>query len=90
MIDKIFKDPKTKYELSEFDSLGKPLNEIIHIYPKQIETGRDVGKVKYFIKSIAPFASGKEEIQVFADGGKSCPEEIVRQLWVYKLVHVYG
>ena len=69
LIDKIFKDPKTKYELSEFDSLGKPLNEIINIYPKQIETGRDAGKVKYFIKSIAPFASGKEEIQVFAEGG---------------------
>lgn len=90
LIDKIFKDPKTKYELSEFDSLGKPLNEIIHIYSKQIETGRDAGKVKYFIKSIAPFASGKDEIQVFADGGKSCPEEIVRQLWVYKLIHTYG
>jgi len=90
LIDKIFKDPKTKYELSEFDSLGKPLNEILDIYPKQTETGRDAGKVKYFINSLVPFASGKEEIQVFVEGGKSCPEEIVRQLWVYKLVHAYG
>ncbi|MDQ2971817.1 MAG: type I restriction enzyme HsdR N-terminal domain-containing protein [Pseudomonadota bacterium] len=24
------------------------------------------------------------------DGGKSAPEEIVRQLWVYKLMHTYG
>ena len=56
IIDKIFKDPKTKY----------------------------------FMKSFVPFASGKEEIQVFAENGKSSPEEIVRQLWVYKLIHTYG
>jgi type I restriction enzyme M protein len=24
------------------------------------------------------------------EGGKSAPEEIVRQLWVYKLIHQYG
>jgi len=31
LIDKIFKDPKTKYELSEFDSLGKAADEILNI-----------------------------------------------------------
>ena len=90
LIDKIFKDPKTKYELSEFDTLGKALHDIIGIYPRQIESGREAGKTKYFIKSLIPFSSGKEEVQVFAETGKSCPEEIVRQLWVYKLIHTYG
>jgi len=90
LIDKIFKDPKTKYELSEFDNLGKAVHDIIKIYPKQIESGRETGKTKFFIKSFVPFSSGKEEIQVFAESGKSCPEEIVRQLWVYKLIHTYG
>ncbi|WP_321494185.1 N-6 DNA methylase [uncultured Desulfobacter sp.] len=90
LIDKIFKDPKTKYDLSEFDTLGKTFEEIIDIYPKQTDAGRDIGKVKYFLKSFVPLASGKEEIQVFAEGGKSCPEEIVRQLWIYKLIHTYG
>ncbi len=34
IIDKIFKDPKTKYELTEFEALGKPIDEILEIYPK--------------------------------------------------------
>ncbi|MFH1729811.1 MAG: N-6 DNA methylase [Pseudomonadota bacterium] len=89
IIDKIFKDPKTKYELTEFDNLGKRLHEIIEIYPKVTDSGRDAGKTKYFMKSFVPFYSGKEEVQVFDETGKSNPEEIVRQLWVYKLLHNY-
>ena len=54
-----------------------------------MDSGRDTGKTKYFIKSFVPFSSGKEEAQVFAEGGKTSPEEIVRQLWVYKLMHGY-
>ncbi|URJ48734.1 N-6 DNA methylase [Paenibacillus polymyxa] len=89
IIDRIFKDPATKYELTEFDTLGKPLHEIINIYPKTSESGRDAGKTKYFMKSFVPFSSGKEEVQVFDENGKSNPEEIVRQLWVYKLLTAY-
>jgi len=89
VIDKIFKDPKTKYELTEFDNLGKKLHEIISIYPKTAESGRDAGKTKYFMESFVPFSSGKEEVQVFDETGKSNPEEIVRQLWVYKLLNHY-
>ena len=70
IIDKIFKDPKTKYELSEFEALGKPIDQIIEIYPRTMDTGREAGKTKYFIKSFVPFSSGKEEAQVFAEGGK--------------------
>jgi type I restriction enzyme M protein len=39
IIDRIFRDPKTKYELSEFENLGKPIEEILNIYPKVIESG---------------------------------------------------
>jgi type I restriction enzyme M protein len=90
IVDHIFKDPSTAYELTEFENLGKPVHEIVSIYPKTISTGRDAGKVKYFLKSFIPFSSGNEEVQVFVEGGKSAPEEIIRQLWVYKLINQYG
>lgn len=90
ILDRIFKDPKTKYELTEFEGLGKAIHELIEIYPKTVESGRDAGKTKYHMKSIVPFSSGKEEVQVYVEDGKSNPEEIVRQLWVYKLIHSYG
>ncbi len=90
LIDRIFKEPGIKYELTEFETLGKPFHEILSIYPKTVETGRDAGKTEYYLKSFVPFSSGKEEVQVHVEGGKSAPEEIVRQLWVYKLIHQYG
>lgn len=89
IIDRIFKDPKTMYELTEFETLGKPIHEIVNIYPKTSESGRDAGKIKYYLKSFVPFSSGKEEVQVYDENGKSNPEEIVRQLWVYKLLNTY-
>lgn len=89
VIDAIFKDPNTQYQLSEFDNLGKPVEQILNIYPKAITYGRDAGKVKYYLKSFVPFMSGTEELQVYVEGGKSNPEEIVRQLWVYKLMTNY-
>ena len=90
VIDRIFKEPGIQYELTEFENLGKPIHEIIAIYPKVVATGKDAGKTKYFLKSFIPFSSGNEEVQVYVEGGKSAPEEIVRQLWVYKLIHQYG
>jgi hypothetical protein len=76
LIDRIFKEPGIKYELSEFETLGKPIHEILTIYPKTAETGRDAGKTKYYLKSFIPFSSGNEEVQVCVEGGKSAPEEI--------------
>lgn len=90
IIDRIFKEPGIKYELTEFESLGKPIHEILSVYPKTAETGRDAGKNKYYLKSFIPFPSGNEKVQIYVEGGKSAPEEIVRQLWVYKLIHQYG
>jgi len=90
IIDRIFKEPGIRYELTEFADLGKPIHEIIAIYRKVVTTGRDAGKTKYYLKSLIPFSSGNEEVQVYVESGKSAPEEIVRQLWVYKLMHQYG
>ena len=45
--------------------LGKSLHEIINIFPKTISSGRKAGKIKYFMKSLVPFSSGKEEVQVY-------------------------
>src|SRR5579883_905629 len=89
VLDLIFKDPQTQYSLSDFDNLGKPVHEILNIYPKTVQSGRDAGKTKYFLKSFIPFSTGNEEVQVYVEGGKSAPEEIVRQLWVYRLLNQY-
>jgi type I restriction enzyme M protein len=89
IIDRIFKEPGIKFELTEFENLGKPIHQIINIYPKVVATGKDAGKTKYYLKSFIPFSSGNEEVQVYVEGGKSSPEEIVRQLWVYKLINQY-
>ena len=89
IIDRIFKEPGIKYELTDFESLGKPIHDILHIYPKTVETGRDAGKTKFYLKSIVPFSSGKEEVQVHVDGGKSSPEEIVRQLFDIRKFRVW-
>ncbi len=90
IIDRIFKDPRVKFELTEFETLGKPIHDIISIYPKVVQTGKDAGNIKYYIKSFIPFSTGNEEVQVYVEGGKSAPEEIVRQLWVYKLMQQYA
>src|SRR5258708_6845487 len=90
LIDRIFKEPGIKFELTEFENLGKPIHEILEIYPKVTATGKDAGKTKYYLKSLIPFSTGNEEVQVYVEGGKSSPEEIVRQLWVHKLINQYG
>lgn len=89
LIDKIFKDPGVKYELSEFEGLGKPIHEMLDIVEKN-GTGKQTGKKIYYLKTLAPMHSEKEEIQIYVEGGKSSPEEIVRQLWVYKLINFYN
>ena len=77
VIDRIFKEPGIQYELNEFQNLGKPIHEIITIYPKVVTTGKDAGKTKYFLKSFIPFSSGNDEVQVYVEGGKSAPEDAI-------------
>lgn len=89
LIDKIFKDPSIKYELTEFDNLRIDYDQSFQLVEKP-GTGRNTGKKIYYLKTLAPFHSEKEEVQIYVDDGKSNPEEIVRQLWVYKLLNYYG
>jgi len=85
VIDLIFRDPAVKYGLTEFDDLGKPPDQILQIFPKAVESGRAKGEVRYYLKCLKRGI----DIQVYSEK-KSNPEEIVRQLWLYKLHHVYG
>jgi type I restriction enzyme M protein len=39
IINRIFKEPGIKYELPELETLGKPIHEILAIYPKTAGTG---------------------------------------------------
>ncbi len=89
LIDVIFKDPVTKYEIDEFMHMGIDYDEVLPLVVKQ-GTGRLTGKKIYYLKTLAPFYSEKEEVQVYVEDGKSNPEEILRQLWVYKLINYYG
>ena len=89
IIDAIFNDPSVKYELTEFQGLGKTIPEMLNIYSRP-GTGKQTGKDVYYIKPLCKFYSEKEEFQIYVEGGKSNPEEIVRQLWVWKLVNFYG
>jgi type I restriction enzyme M protein len=90
VIDRIFKEPGVQFELAEFEDLGLPIHQILSIFEKTATSGKDAGKVKYYLKSFVPFPSGSDQIQVYAEGIKSAPEEIVRQLWLYKLIQHYG
>ena len=71
IIDRLFKDPATKYELTQFENLGKTIHDILTIYPKTAATGRDTGKTKYYLKSFIPFSSGNNEVQVYVEDGKA-------------------
>lgn len=89
VIDAIFNDPEVKYELAEFQGLGKSIAEMLDICSRP-GTGKQTGKDVYYIKPLCKFHSEKEEFQIYVEGGKSNPEEIVRQLWVWKLINYYG
>lgn len=89
VIDNIFNDPSVKYELTEFQGLGKTIPEMLNIYSRP-GTGKQTGKDVYYIRPLCKFHSEKEEFQIYVEGGKSNPEEIVRQLWVWKLINFYG
>ena len=38
-------------------TLGKPIHDIISIYPKAATTGKDAGNTKYYLKSFIPFSN---------------------------------
>lgn len=85
VLDLIFRDPAVKHGLAEFDDLGKKPEQILNIFQKTVESGRNTGEVRYYLKCL----KRNEDIQVLSEK-KSSPEEIVRQLWLYKLRHIYN
>lgn len=75
IINKIFRDSETLYGLTEFSDLN--IEEIINVYKKDN---------KYFIKCL----KRDKDIQIYnPDNNKTNPEEIIRQLWLYKLINYY-
>lgn len=89
LIDVIFNDPTVKYDLTEFQGLKTSIPEMLTIESRQ-GTGKQTGKEVFYIKPLCKFHSEKTEFQIYVEGGKSNPEEIVRQLWVWKLINYYG
>lgn len=84
IIDRIFKDPGTNYELTEFENLGKPMHDILSIYPQTATTDRDAGKTKKNQRG----SSGQLELYPFDirkfqvwDAPQSAQQEI---RWVYQ------
>lgn len=90
LIDQIFRDPSAKYDLTEFSDISGGAYRDLQIEKRIVDTGRNAGKTQFVLKSLVPFVSGNEWVQIQLEGGTSKPEEIVRQLWVYKLIHQYG
>ena len=86
ILNTIFKGKADEYDLTEFRNLDKSIDEILDIEKENSNSE------KYFLKTLAPFYSEKEKVQVYSSqsGGKSAPEEIIRQLWAYKLINEYN
>jgi len=77
ILDAIFKDPQVKYGLKEFS--GIKIDEALNIFEK--ESGR------FYIRCL----KRDKDILVY-DKNKNAgrPEEIIRQLWIFKLITDYG
>ena len=75
IINKIFRDSETLYGLKEFSDID--INSAINIFEKD---------GKFYLKCF----KRDKDIQVFnPENNSGNPEEIVRQLWLYKLINNY-
>jgi len=77
ILDKIFHDSETVYGLQEFDGIS--FNDVLEITEQE--------KNKFYIKDIR---SGNQRVVFDEEKQKGRPEEIIRQLWLYKLHNDYG
>lgn len=76
IINKIFRSPDIQFGLTEFDKI-KPV-EVLNIYEKE--------KGKFYFKCL----KRKRELLIWDETKqKGGPEEIIRQLWINKLIHEY-
>lgn len=76
VIDKIFRGPDIKYGLTEFGDLK--IEEILDIFEKE--------KGRFYIKCLK---RNKDFLVYDEKKNIGKPEEIIRQLWLYKLVNTY-
>lgn len=77
ILDKIFHDSETVYGLQEFEGIS--FNDVLEITEQE--------KDKLYIKDIK---SGNQRVVFDEQKQKGKPEEIIRQLWLYKLHNDYG
>ncbi len=75
IINQVFRDPETAYGLKEFEGIN--FEEVLRITEEE--------RHKFYIKDIK---SGKLRVVFDEEKQKGKPEEIIRQLWLYKL-HTY-
>ncbi len=74
---KIFRSPEIQYGLTEFDEI-KP-EEVLDIFEKD--------KGKFYVKCL----KRDKDILVYDENKNNTqPEEIIRQLWIYKLLNYYN
>jgi type I restriction enzyme M protein len=77
ILDAIFKDPQVKYGLKEFSDIK--LEEVLNIFEKE--------KGRFYIRCL----KRDKDIFIFdKNAKKGKPEEIIRQLWLYKLITQYS
>lgn len=77
ILNKIFKDPSIQYGLTEFGEM-KP-HEVLDIFEKE--------KGKFYIKCLK---RNKDILLLNEEKNLSKPEEVIRQLWIYKLTKYYN
>lgn len=87
IINKIFRDPSTQYGLKEFENIK--IDEAFKIFekPSDVAALAGKGKGKYYIKC---FKRDKDIMVLNEEKNLARPEEIVRQLWLHKLIKYYN
>ncbi len=76
ILNKIFKDPSVQYGLKEFDEIKA--EQVLDIFEKE--------KGKFFIKC---FKRNKDILLFNEEKNISKPEEVIRQLWIHKLINYF-
>jgi len=77
IIDKVFRNSNIRYGLKEFSNLK--IDEVLNIFEKE--------KGKFYLTCLK---RNKDLLIWNEEKQKGAPEEIIRQLWIFKLITDYG
>lgn len=77
ILNKIFKDPSVQYGLKEFDEIKA--EQVLDIFEKE--------KGKFYIKCLK---RNKDILLFNEEKNLAKPEEVIRQLWIHKLINYYN